>query len=125
MKLSIILGKTIEKHLACSEETSGLFLTLVVSFCWQIIEARDSEIDVSRLQVVLKSVSYPIYFREGEELPVLLSTQIYSSLPALVVSENCISALLWQLLVNFAAAVILELLFHSVFKHIASLSPGE
>ena len=53
MKLSIILGKTIEKHLACSEETSGLFLTLVVSFGWQIIEARDSEVDVSRLQRVL------------------------------------------------------------------------
>ena len=43
--------KTIKKHLACREETSGLFLTLVVSFCWQIIEARDRE---SWLQGMLK-----------------------------------------------------------------------
>ena len=54
----------------------------------------------------------------------MLSTQIYPGLPALVIGENCISALNLLLLVISTVAVILELLVHNIFKHVGSLSAG-
>ena len=115
-----LINRNNQKHLACSEETSGLFLTLVVSFCWQIIEARDSEIDGSRLQRVLIGVFSNQTTCERNYLPCLAPKHTLVSLPwwsvktALAPSTcSCLSFLLppsyWSCLSTAFSSTLLRL----------------